>query len=65
MQKSYYTYMNTFITNQKELLKEIIQSILPVTRSFDVLVGYFFFSGFKDIDKQLKDIQKIKFNITE
>ena len=37
---------NSFITNQDKLMSEIVKGILPKTRAIDILVGYFFFSGY-------------------
>lgn len=44
-----------FITNQKELLSEVINNILPSTQKLYVLVGYFYFSGFKELYKTIED----------
>lgn len=38
--------MGTFITNDNKLLGEVINNFLPSSKSVDILVGYFFFSGF-------------------
>lgn len=38
--------MGTFITNDNKLLGEVINNFLPSSKSIDILVGYFFFSGF-------------------
>ncbi len=46
---------NSFITNQEKLLSEIINGILPKTRQMDILVGYFYFSGYSLISEKLKD----------
>ncbi len=46
---------NSFITNKEKLLSDIINGILPKSSSLDVLVGYFYFSGYKLISDQLKD----------
>lgn len=46
---------NSFITNQEKLLSEIINGILPKTRQVDILVGYFYFSGYSLISEKLKD----------
>jgi len=43
------------ITNTDVLLSEIITNILPATSKMDVLVGFFYFSGFKGIYKELID----------
>ena len=46
---------NSFITNKDKLLSDIINGILPKSRSLDVLVGYFYFSGYKLISEKLTD----------
>jgi superfamily II DNA or RNA helicase len=46
---------NSFITNKEKLLSDIINGILPKSQSLDVLVGYFFFSGYKLISEKLID----------
>jgi superfamily II DNA or RNA helicase len=46
---------NTFITNQGKLLSEIINGILPKTSAVDILVGYFYFSGYQLLSQGLKD----------
>ena len=46
---------NSFITNKEKLLSDIIKGILPKSISLDVLVGYFYFSGYKLISEQLID----------
>ena len=45
---------NGFITNKDRLLSDIINGILPKSLSLDVLVGYFYFSGYKLISEKLK-----------
>lgn len=45
---------NSFITNQDRFLADIIDGILPKTDSVDILVGYFYFSGFEQIYKNLE-----------
>jgi superfamily II DNA or RNA helicase len=47
------------VTNQDKLLEEVINNILPKSASADFLVGYFYFSGFEQLYRQLKD-KKIK-----
>lgn len=42
-----------FITNQDRLLSDVINNILPSAVKLDFLVGYFYFSGFKEIYKNL------------
>jgi superfamily II DNA or RNA helicase len=46
---------NSFITNQDKFLSEIINGILPKSNSVDILVGYFYYSGFEQICSNLKD----------
>ena len=46
---------NSFITNQQTFLSEIIGNILPKSETVDILVGYFYFSGFEQIYKNLND----------
>lgn len=47
------------ITNQANLLSEISKVILPHTVNLDILVGYFYFSGFQEIYKEVieKDVR--------
>jgi hypothetical protein len=42
-----------FITNEDRLLTDVINNILPSAAKLDFLVGYFYFSGFKEIYKNL------------
>ncbi|MCG2725648.1 MAG: hypothetical protein L6420_05225 [Elusimicrobia bacterium] len=44
---------NQFITNQGKLLSDVIKNILPNSQNLYFLVGYFYFSGFKEIYKNL------------
>ena len=44
-----------FITNKERILNETIENILPTTEKIDLLVGFFFFSGFKWLAENLKD----------
>ena len=46
---------NSFITNQNKLLSEIINGVLPKSIAVDILVGYFYFSGYKLISENLQD----------
>ncbi|MFI3314827.1 MAG: phospholipase D-like domain-containing protein [Rikenellaceae bacterium] len=46
---------NSFITNQDKFLSEIIDGILPKSSSVDILVGYFYYSGFEQIYKNIAD----------
>lgn len=48
---------DSFITNKGKLLTEIIDGILPKSESVDILVGYFFFSGYERLAEKLKDHQ--------
>jgi superfamily II DNA or RNA helicase len=44
-----------FITNQEKLLTETISNILPSSDKLYFLVGYFYFSGFFELYKELED----------
>jgi len=44
-----------FITNQSKLLSEVFNNILPSSKSLYFLVGYFYFSGFEEIYKNIGD----------
>ncbi|MBN1414851.1 MAG: helicase [Bacteroidales bacterium] len=44
-----------FITNQDQLLAEVMESIFPMTQNLYFLVGFFYFSGFEEIYKHLDD----------
>lgn len=46
---------NSFITNHDKFLSEIINGILPKCNSIDILVGYFYYSGFDLICEAIKD----------
>lgn len=46
---------NSFITNQDKFLSEIINGILPKCSSVDILVGYFYYSGFDLICENIRD----------
>jgi len=46
---------NQFITNQKQFLSEVINNILPSSETISFLIGYFYFSGFKELYKNLQD----------
>lgn len=46
---------NSFITNQEKFLSEIIKGILPKCSSVNMLVGYFYYSGFDLICENLKN----------
>ncbi len=45
----------SFITNKNQLLKDVINNILPKSNSVDILVGYFYFSGYQALTENLKD----------
>lgn len=44
-----------FVTNQQRLLSDVINNILPATQKLHALVGYFYFSGFQELYKNLAD----------
>lgn len=44
-----------FITNRERLLSDVIKRILPNASSLDILVGYFYFSGYKQLADKLED----------
>lgn len=48
---------NSFITNKEKFLSDIINGILPKTDAVDILVGYFYFSGYMQLSEKLKDKQ--------
>ncbi len=48
---------NSFITNKDKFLSDIINGILPKTDAVDILVGYFYFSGYVELSDKLKDKQ--------
>lgn len=50
---------NQFITNEGRLLSEVINKILPSSKSLYFLVGYFYFSGIEEIYSNIQD-KKIK-----
>jgi len=43
-----------FITNQQRLLADVVNNILPSSKNLYFLVGYFYFSGFEEIQKVQK-----------
>ncbi len=47
--------MAKLITNQNQFLKEIIEKLLPGCGNLYFLIGYFYFSGFEQIYKNLDD----------
>lgn len=48
---------SSFITNKEKFLSDIINGILPKTDAVDILVGYFYFSGYMQLSEKLKDKQ--------
>ena len=48
---------NSFITNKEKFLFDIINGILPKTNAVDILVGYFYYSGYVQLSEKLKDKQ--------
>lgn len=40
---------HSFITNRDRLLSDIITGILPKSNAVDILVGYFYFSGYAQL----------------
>ncbi|MBL7130897.1 MAG: helicase [Candidatus Omnitrophica bacterium] len=44
-----------FITNQDKLLSDVVNNILPSSKKLLFLIGYFYFSGFEEIYKNVKD----------
>lgn len=48
---------SSFITNKEKFLSDIINGILPKTDAVDILVGYFYFSGYMQLSENLKNKQ--------
>lgn len=44
-----------FITNQEKLLGDVVNNIIPSSNKLYFLIGYFYFSGFKEIYENIKD----------
>lgn len=44
-----------FITNQDKLLSDVVNNILPSSEKLFFLIGYFYFSGFEEIYKNIAD----------
>jgi hypothetical protein len=44
-----------FITNQNDLLSELLKTYIPNSKQLDFLVGYFYFSSFYAIYKEIED----------
>ena len=49
--------MSHLITNQEQLLTDVLNNILPSTKNLYILVGYFYFSGFEEIYKNVEGKQ--------
>jgi superfamily II DNA or RNA helicase len=47
--------MARFITNQHDLLSELLKIYIPNSNELDFLVGYFYFSGFYSIYKEIAE----------
>lgn len=48
---------SSFITNKEKFLSDIINGILPKTDAVDILVGYFYYSGYMQLSEKLRDKQ--------
>lgn len=46
---------SSFITNKEKFLSNIINGILPKTDAVDILVGYFYYSGYVQLSDNLKN----------
>ena len=44
---------SSFITNKDKFLSDIINNILPKTNAVDILVGYFYYSGYVQLSENL------------
>ncbi|GHV05610.1 ATP-dependent helicase [Spirochaetia bacterium] len=47
--------MSKFITNQHELLSDLLKIYIPASKTLDFLVGYFYFSGLLSIYQSIGD----------
>ncbi|MDR2343934.1 MAG: hypothetical protein LBD86_05325 [Spirochaetaceae bacterium] len=47
--------MPGFITNQSDLFSELLKTYIPNSKQLDFLVGYFYFSGFYGIYKEIAE----------
>lgn len=47
--------MTTIDNSQNNTLADSLEKILPSCDRVDALVGYFYFSGFREIHKELQD----------
>ncbi|MDR2768693.1 MAG: hypothetical protein LBB82_10260, partial [Treponema sp.] len=45
--------MPRFITNQSDLLSELLKTYIPNSKRLDFLTGYFYFSGFYSIHREI------------
>ena len=45
----------SLIDNKNQTLQEALKNALPTSDHIDILVGYFYFSGFQALADQLKD----------
>ena len=43
---------SSFITNKEKFLSDIINGILPKTNAVDILVGYFYYSGYIQLSEK-------------
>lgn len=48
---------SSFITQKAKFISDIINGILPKTNAVDILVGYFYYSGYVQLSEKLKDKQ--------
>ena len=57
--------MARFITNEKEVLSEAMNNIIPYCDKLYFLIGYFYFTGYKELYSNLDDkhLKKMGFNI--
>lgn len=45
---------SSFIINKDKFLSDIINGIFPKTNAVDILVGYFYYSGYIQLSENLK-----------
>jgi superfamily II DNA or RNA helicase/HKD family nuclease len=61
---SYQKSQSTFITNNEtKILKERISSIIGFSKELKFLVGFFFFSGIRELYEAIKDNSNIKISV--
>jgi len=61
---SYQKSQSTFITNNEtKILKERISSIIGFSKELKFLVGFFFFSGIRELYEAIKDNPNIKISV--